>query len=311
MSATAGSLGSSQIESCPELGPICEVRAEQPVNTVQRVLSTELSLSAEVGLMEGWAASTSVPFRVLGSRVSYFNLDGSVRKLDYVDIHHRTETLFGFGDPQLSLRRGISFEEAKLTVVPRLGVSLPLGSTEENPFAAGEAGEVHQHVQFGAGSVGAIFGLDGKWEFRAPFRGSLSAMAIGQLFPFTNRYGYRPGARVTSSAMLSGKVGVSGPIAQLGAVVYAESAEAWIEGKGQEATAHAHSGDGGHVDGNRGRVDLLLDLGAVWRLGPDWTAAFSIRLPVFTRTEGAQYAYQALTQVGAGAIVHAHAEGDH
>ena len=65
----------------------------------------------------------------------------------HLDLHHATATLSGVGDLSLWLR-------------PRLpgnswswGMTLPTGSTEEDPYVLGEQDLAHEHIQYGTGTV--------------------------------------------------------------------------------------------------------------------------------------------------------------
>jgi hypothetical protein len=64
-----------------------------------------------------------------------------------VDIHHASKTLNGVGDLSLWLR-------------PRQpgnpwtwGMTLPIGSTQEDPYVLGLNDDAHEHIQFGTGTV--------------------------------------------------------------------------------------------------------------------------------------------------------------
>ena len=55
-------------------------------------------------------------------------------------------------------------------IVVRAGITVPLGSTEDNPFTAEAEVSPHQHVQMGAGTFRPVIAADvsvprGKWRF--------------------------------------------------------------------------------------------------------------------------------------------------
>ena len=79
-----------------------------------------------------------MPFRVTRTSIRYSDLSGAPYQPLDPEVHHRNETLAGFGDPWLLGRWGRSCRGTALTA--RAGVTLPSGHTEEDPFALGRAG---------------------------------------------------------------------------------------------------------------------------------------------------------------------------
>lgn len=77
------------------------------------------------------------------------------------DLHHRDERLEGFPDLKLFLnyRPGsVLLKDDRLHV--GLGVSLPVGETESDPWKLGDQGLKHQHIQFGSGTFDPLLRLD-------------------------------------------------------------------------------------------------------------------------------------------------------
>lgn len=124
-----------------------------------------MRLGAGLGLGGGWQVGLELPFDLRAFDVTYTTLDGAPYDPPYDDIHHRDETLLGPADGELTLRRYGRRE--RLVAGAWLGLSLPLGRTEEDPFAAAEQGEWHQHTQLGAGLPLALLGASlvrgGEW----------------------------------------------------------------------------------------------------------------------------------------------------
>jgi hypothetical protein len=243
---------------CPEIGPICAVRDEPPHLHDLSIHTSELRLTGEYGLVEHLSAEVQVPLRLTVNRIVYRRLDGTEFEPDYPNIHHRNETLFGIGDPWLAVRSG--WPLSGFLVSGRLGVTLPLGSTEPDPFERGERGLEHQHIQFGTGTFNPVVGIE---VARSLERWTFSGYGQLVLMLYENGHGYRAGHRV------AGGLGVDYAIVtplQIGASVdlVHEAPERW-DGRIQQ-------------DGNLGRTDLLVGLAARYTTGP-LSFGLSARLP--------------------------------
>ncbi len=250
---------------CPDIGPICNERDEPPQLHDQRFSIGELRARVEYGLTEALGLELQVPLRLNYTTVQFRRLDGTPVSLDYVNIHHRNETLFGLGDPWVRGRYGFGLGD--VTLVARAGFTVPLGSTVENPFALGEAGQEHQHVQFGTGTVQPLLGLEAerRWD-----DWSVRGWGQAQLSLLENRHGYRSGHRFA--------VGVSGEAKVLGALrvsagadLVNEQPERW-DGRVQQ-------------DGNLGRTDVLVGGGLAYPLGKV-QLGLTVRVPVYQHIIG-------------------------
>lgn len=246
--------------TCPEIGPICAERDEPPQLHDQRFDLAELRLTAAYGLWRWLALEANLPLRISHTTIEYQRLDGTAFEPDYDPIHHRDETLVGPADPWL-LARG-DFQVGGAALVAKAGVSLPLGSTEENPFALGDMGLPHQHIQFGAGTVAPI----AEASIAIPLGGTWRVLGHGRahLFVGESEHGYRPGHRFTAG-VAGGRA--FGALALLAGVDLAiERSERW---------------DGAILqDGNLGRTDLLAGLQASYRLG-DHVLAAAVKVPAY------------------------------
>lgn len=247
-------------EYCPEIGPICQQRAEPPQLHDQRFHVAELRPIVGLGITKIFSAELQLPARIVRTTIQFRRLDGTPFTPDYANIHHRTETLFGLADPWLFGR--VTGVFGKLGITSRAGVGLPVGSTEPDPFALGRAGLPHEHIQFGTGTVFPIFALDASYT-----QGPARFAGYGQvlLFPFENGYGYRAGNRYSG--------GISGDLEVLrrlrvgiGSDLLNEQPERW----------------GGVVqqDGNVGRTDLLLGAMVSYSLG-DVSFSASAKFPIW------------------------------
>jgi len=247
-------------EGCPDIGPICRLRAEPPQLHDQRFYVAELRPIVALGLSDVFGAELQVPLRVVNTTIRFRRLDGTLFEPDYENIHHRNETLYGIADPWL-LGRATGLI-GKLRITSRAGVALPVGSTEEDPFARGRAGLSHQHIQFGTGTVSPVFAVDAGIPLgRFRIGGYVQAL----VFVYENGHGYRPGNRYSGGATGDFEV-VKNLRLGLGADVVNEQPERW----------------GGVVqqDGNVGRTDLLAGGAASYAFG-SLVASLSVRTPVY------------------------------
>jgi len=249
-------------EHCPDIGPICDVRDEPPQLHDLDFYVGEVRPIFEVGFTETFGAELQLPFRITRTTVVFRRLDGEAFMPDYENIHHRNETLTGISDPWLSGRG--AWRLNRLRLVAKLGLTMPLGRTESDPFAAGEAGEEHQHIQFGSGTFNPLLAIDvahpvGRFELRG--------YAQALLFLYDNKYGYRAGNRyvggVAAETVVASKVRLG-----LGLDLLNERPERW----------------GGEIqqDGNVGRTDLLVGGTVGYQMGRV-SALLSVKAPVWQR----------------------------
>jgi hypothetical protein len=267
--------------ACPDIGPICAVRDEPPQIHDQRFMIGELRASVEHAFTEALGAELQVPLRLNHTTIQFRRLDGTPVTLDYENIHHRNETLFGLGDPWVQGRYSFLLGEVRLSA--RAGFTVPLGGTVEDPFALGAAGQPHQHVQFGTGTVQPLLGLEAErmWE-------GWSARVWGQtqLSVVENEHGFRAGHRFALGA--SGEVKLVGALrASVGADMVNEQPERW----------------GGIVqqDGNLGRTDVLVGGGLSWSASAV-QLGLTLRVPVYSHIIGhhGQLEYPGLLSLTAG-----------
>lgn len=282
--ATGTAVRVVHVSACPDSGPACATGEVPPYLHDQGLTVLEVRPVLELGLTPNASAELQLPVRLVASSITYRRMDGTPFEPPNPGLHHRDETLAGLGDAWLTVRAAWSM--GALRVGARLGSTLPLGSTVENPFSLGAAGLEHQHVQFGSGTFQPLLGADAAWRFDAAW--SVRGYAQWIPAPFENRFGYRPGDKVNAGALVEwlppGWLGAS-----LGADVLSEGAERW----------------GGVVqqDGNVGRTDLLVGGG----LQGTWEGVgrlfATVRVPVaqwFSAggDHDGQLTYPAVVQVG-------------
>ncbi|WP_152622043.1 hypothetical protein [Archangium violaceum] len=266
---------------CPDIGPICQLRDEPPQLHDQDFTIAELRATLEHGITDALGVEVQLPLRLSATTVRFTTLDGTPLTLDYENIHHRDETLFGLGDPWLMGR--YAWRLGDVGVAARLGVTVPLGGTVENPFALGAQGLPHQHVQFGTGTVQPLLGLEasrtwGSWGTRLWGQAQLSLVE--------NRFGYQGGNRFAAG------VSAEGPV--LGALRFMASADVVNE--------QPERWDGlVQQDGNLGRTDVLVGAGLAFPMGAV-RLGLNLRVPVYQYIIGhhGQLTYPGILQLTAG-----------
>jgi thiol-disulfide isomerase/thioredoxin len=163
----------------------------------------------------------------------------------------------------------------------RAGASLPLGRTEEDPFALGEVGLPHQHVQFGTGTFNPIAGLELNRDFgRVGLR--LHALTLQSLYE--SGKGYQAGDRYQGGVTALSPLGTRAWRFEAGLEALGETAERW--------NGMVHDDDG-----NRGRFDLLVAASAGRALGGGFEGFVGVKVPVVTHTVGGQLEYPILLEV--------------
>lgn len=282
LSSTGTAVNVVHTSACPDIGPVCFEREEPPHLHDQQFYVGELRAVAEYAFTDALRAEVQLPFRLTRTTITYRRLDGTAFTPDFAGIHHRNETLAGLGDPWLSVRPSVAFGSLRLT--GRLGVTLPLGHTEENPFELGRAGLVHQHLQFGTGTFNPVLSVEAVQSFA---RVALRAHAQGRFVLYENGHGYRAGDLY--AAGLEAEAPVWGPLTvALGAEVVSERPERW-NGRIEQ-------------DGNLGRTDVLAGLTTKWKVGSFFLHA-GARVPVYQAIvengdEAAQLRYPVVVDVG-------------
>lgn len=225
----------------------------------QRLYPVELRLLGEYGVTRALGVELQIPFRAVRTTIDYSTPEGAPYQPLDPGVHHRNEVVAGPADPWVLLRFSTGIDRTFLAVRP--GVSLPAGSTEPDPFAAGDRGERHQHIQLGSGTVDPLLVLEvstrgDAWSFQA--------FAQGTAPLYANRHGYQAPWRAAGGATVGYPVLTH--LRALGGIeAFHEAPERW----------------GGTVrqDGSLGRTELLAALGATLTIDRS-ELSLSVRLPV-------------------------------
>ena len=245
---------------CADLANCDEVPVQPTYLHHQKIYPAELRAIAEVGVTRTLGFELQLPFRIVGTTIQYATPDGQPYQPLDPGVHHRDETLAGVGDPWLLGRWGARLGESLLVV--RAGLSLPLGRTEPNPFALGDMGIRHEHIQFGTGTFDPVAGFQ---VTRTIASVQLAGYGQGQTSLYRNRHGFRGPNRFFAGIMgahllfgtLTGGLGVD--------LLY-EGAERW-DGRIQQ-------------DGNLGRTEILAAVTVAQTFG-DTSISLSARFPTY------------------------------
>ena len=143
----------------------------------------------------GWALR--MPVRTVDIVAEFRDENGDeLRSFD--SIHHRNERLVGLADV---LIEGLYVHRWKGEGVQnwlnlKLGIDVPTGNIEPDPYVLGANGESHQHVFFGSGTFDPS--LDVSWGGQTTtYIWSVSARADKALYE--NKYGYEKGLNVETA----------------------------------------------------------------------------------------------------------------
>lgn len=159
----------------------------------------------------------------------------------------------GPADPWVLLRMGSTWGGYWMAARP--GFTIPIGRTSPNPYALGDQGLEHQHIQFGTGTFDPALVVEASGP-AGPLQLELFAQGQASLYSASN--GYRGPRKVYGGASVSYTL-----------------APAWRVGGGLEGLYESADTWDGSVrqDGNLGRGEFLLAASASYLAG---AATFSL-----------------------------------
>lgn len=244
---------------CTDLDNCDEVPVQPLHHHDQRVTPLEMRLQGEYSFNKIWGVDVQLPFKTVFTTVTYVTPDGA----DYTPldegVHHRDEVLYGLGDAWLMGRAQLKLDA--WTFVLKAGMTLPFGRTEENPFALGDQGLTHQHIQMGSGTFDPVISAEFERRYkRAFFRGY--ALALASLYE--NKKGYRSPLRA-QAGMFGGAFLGKSTTADGGLELMHEAPERW-DGEIEQ-------------DGSLGRTELLFAVNLTQAVG-DVQFLFAARFPL-------------------------------
>jgi hypothetical protein len=243
---------------------------EQPSVHMQSFLAVVMDLNVSYWLNESVSLNLLVPYRATQVDASFLSATGELLPEEFESIHHRDEIIQGLGDLQVGVGFGGKLDGLwqGFSYQIKLGLTVPTGSTEPDPFVLGSKGIWHQHMFYGTGT----FNPWAELSFSAPL-GPVTLVAWSSaLVPL-----YRGDFDYKGSTVVMGTLGVSYPVLDTLSVfanqeVYYETPATWGENEAK----------------NSGRTELLASLGLSWSASPEWSLALSLRKPYASFTSGHQ-----------------------
>jgi thiol-disulfide isomerase/thioredoxin len=246
----------------------------QLVHYDSTLMFVETRLAAEFVLTPYFAVAASLPYRVA-------DVDVTTTPVANSEIHVRDERLTGLGDAQLTAHFARAFGGDHYRVHARIGTSLPVGNTVEDPHALGAIGQEHEHIQFGSGTFIPSLAIEAQRAFP---KLTLAAFALTYLSLYENDKGFKQGHRFSAGVSGSSTLGLRDFTFGAGLEAHAETAERW----------HGEIPD---EEGNEGRIDVLLGPTVAWRFADGFAATADIKLPVYSHVEGNQLDYDVFVGV--------------
>ncbi len=241
----------------------------------------ESRLAAEYALTSWFALGVAMPYRVVDVSVTYRDpATGAEVMSQQAGIHARDERLHGIGDPTITLHG--AREVGAFRFHARLGTSIPLAHTEEDPFLLGQIGQEHQHVQFGTGTLIPFVAVEAQRAF-GPVTGA--AWGIARLSLYDNNHGFQAGDRYSVGLNASSVLGTKSFTFGLSTALHGETAETW-------------QGVVPVDEGNAGRVDLLAGGSAAFRITQGIAVLASLEVPVYSHVSGPQSDYGIVAGLG-------------
>ena len=242
----------------------------------------EWRFGAALGLTDRVCLDASVPLRLATTKARYRDSQGrTVSGLPADDLHPEERTEYGLGDASADLR-AIVFSSGGAWLTAQAGVTLPLGSTAPDPWLAADSytGTVRRSF-FGRGTFDPQVGVDAGAVLRG-VQGTAWGRAGASLYE--NGLGYRAGDRLSAGLIVdpSRALGLDRLHVQATTAVHHAGRAAW---SGRPAL-------------NSGRTDLLVGLGAAWRLPGGWSVDLQAQRPVVTAVQGGQVQWPLVLTVG-------------
>ena len=246
--------GCADLNNCDEV-PVQELHDHQVV-----LAPVELGLSGEWAFDDKWGVEASLPVRSVWASVSYQTPDGADYEPVDADVHHRDETVAGLADGRLMARYGRSL--GGVWVAARLGTTVPLGATEEDPFSAGDVGKKHQHIQLGSGAFEPVMSLDATW---GGISQQTTAYVTLQQPLYANDKGFEAGRRLLAGAQVGLKAAPDLLLSLLGEVGH-EGGDQW------QGVVRS--------DGMTGLTEVRSGAALLWR-SEAVTLTAAVRVPVY------------------------------
>jgi hypothetical protein len=253
---------------------------------VQGITLVRLQPGFAIGLGKGFQLGFRLPIDIKGSTIRYELLDGAPYSPPYGSIHHRTETLIGLGDAQFEFGLHGAPPGTPILLGLGLGVVLPTGKTEEDPFELAAREKEHQHLQFGGGTVDPTVSLSFVLRTR-PFGMLLFGGARVPLYE--NPKGYRGSISIQGAVGSTFRPSSPADRLQLLLLLHAshQEPERWYGEPGE----------------NSGRDTLGVSIGATYSVSPRVTVHAQLLANLLESARGAQFAQPVVLSLGVSGLI--------
>lgn len=225
----------------------------------------DADLDLGLAVLPWLAPELNLPLRGNWQSTTFRDAAGNVLP-GFVSIHHHDGAKLGIGDVGVGARMRLVAPAGpgSFRVDLRPGATLPTGGTVPNPDELGRAGQYHEHVFFGSGTLDPTLGLD------ADYLGDgwrIAAFASGRASLYHNSYGYQQGMRA------AGGVGFEYTLSPAFRVmarpeIFHEQPSYWGSDRAEAS----------------GRTDIIAAAGATWLPAPDWFVSAFAKVPLKTWT---------------------------
>lgn len=260
--------GHPEIEGIAEDGSVIEVgdhahRVEMDLTRFEFFLSRTFDKSWDVVVRVPYFLKDQTAETVFPNAISEEDKAAAIRS---GNAHHRTDTYEGFSDLEVSVGwRKTSFLLEGSVFRFSLGVTVPVGDTENDPLVAGDAGLEHLHVQFGNGTFDPLV----DFYFGLPLNERFAVSLFGRgRFPFyENDQGYQGSLEGTLGPRLTWL-----------------PHKRWSFSAGMTGSYYGYSEWSNRRDPNSGQFSLNASLGFGVKITDQLTASLNALLPVYTKT---------------------------
>lgn len=208
---------------------------------------------------EPWDFELQVPYDIKVMRARYELPDGTPFDNPLGDLHHRDETLRGFGDLRILASRNAG--EWRFSA----GLSLPAGRIEPDPYELGDLGVRHQHILFGSGTFDPVLRVSWMHEFSPVVSADVAAAA--HLPMYENAHGYRAPRQV--DVLLGPRFALGGSVTFSAKYALMYQSRATWDGDTDPNTGYVYQSLA---------VSLPFRLGNGWRLVPAYTRTLDLRI---------------------------------
>lgn len=165
------------------------------------------SFSIMKSINEEWDAALMIPYFWKSQKASISFLEpADPLQVEYAErsgyIHHRTENYDGFGDMEFmgGFKKRDLFKDGSIFRLG-MGLALPSGRTESDPWILGDSGKKHLHIQFGNGTVDPLLNL--YYGFQVNDSIGLGLYAKARLPLYHNNKGFRGASELAISPMVN------------------------------------------------------------------------------------------------------------